>query len=247
MRYYEVATPLPTIATVFQPIIEATDDGQLLHAVECLTRGPKGSDMEEASPLFDYVRRNGLEAEMDVACAANALRSVLCSGKERISINVHPNTLGDRRDFVRLLIRQSVACKLDPSRLIVEIGEQAPATNTRAFKRRIAALRQHGVRIAIDDVGHGYANYKSILDCQPEYLKIDRYFVHRASDDPGRRAVIRSICDLAAYFGSAVVAEGVERMEDHVTLRDMGIRLFQGFLYGRPTMQSAAVAAVPAA
>lgn len=247
MRQNEVGAALPMgIATLFQPIVETSDDGQSLHAVECLTRGPRGSDIEEASPLFDYVRRNGLEREMDVACAGNALRSVLCSGKERISINVHPNTLGDRRDFVRFLIRQSVECKLDPSRLIIEIGEQEPATNIRAFRRRIAALRQHGVRIAIDDVGHGHANYRSILDCQPEYLKIDRYFVHRASDDPGRRAVIRSICDLAAYFGSEVVAEGVERVEDHRALRDMGIRLFQGFLFGRP-MQAVAAAAASAA
>lgn len=246
MRYDGIARALPTpIATVFQPIIEATDDGESLHAVECLTRGPQGTDIEEAMPLFEWVRVNGLEAEMDVACAANALRTVLCSGKERVSINVHPNTLAERRDFVRLLIRQAVACNVDPARLIIEIGEQAPTKNTRAFRRHIAALRQHGVRIAIDDVGHGYASYKSILDCRPEYLKIDRYFVHQASDDPGRRAVIRSICDLAAHFGSAVVAEGVERMEDHIALRDMGIKLFQGFLYGRPT-QSLAVAAAPA-
>lgn len=232
----EFATGLPSpLATVFQPIIEATDHGDSLHAIECLTRGPVGTHLEEAVPLFEYVRKQGLEAEMDCMCATSALRAVLCSGKERISINVHPNTLGERRDFVRLLIRQSLACKLDPSRLIIEIGEQQPALNDRAFRRAIGALRHHGVKIAIDDVGHGYANFKSIIDCTPDYLKIDRYFVHHASDDPARRAVIRSICDLGAHFGSAVIAEGVERIEDRQSLQDMGITLFQGFLYGRPS------------
>lgn len=235
MRQYDSATFLPTpIATLFQPIIEATDSGHELHAVECLTRGPQGTSIEAAYPLFEYVRVRGLEGEMDCACAANALRSVCSGGQERISINVHPKTLGERRDFVRLLIRQCIACNVDPSRLIIEIGEQAPAVNERAFRRAIGALRHHGVRIAIDDVGHGHANYKSIIDCKPEYLKIDRYFVHTASDDPARRAVIKSICDLGSYFGASIVAEGVERVEDHEALREMGIKLFQGFLYGRP-------------
>lgn len=242
MRHFERSAALPAIATLFQPIIEATDNGHALHAVECLTRGPRGTAIEEAYPLFEYVRIRGLEAEMDCACATQAIETVLCHGEERISINVHPKTLGERRDFVRLLIRQCVACKVDPSRLIIEIGEQAPALNERAFRRAVAALRHHGVRIAIDDVGHGYANYKSILDCKPEYLKIDRYFVQQVSEDASRRAVVKSICDLAGHFGSAVVAEGVERQEDHDTLRDMGISLFQGFLYGRPAHAAASFA-----
>ena len=235
MRDFENGTALPfPIATLFQPIVEATDSGTSVHAVECLTRGPVGTSMEAAYPLFEYVRTRGLECEMDCACVTNALQSVRSEAGERISINVHPKTLGERRDFVRLLLRQCLATNLEPSRIIVEIGEQTPATNERAFRRAVAALRHHGVHIAIDDVGHGYANYKSILDCQPEYLKIDRYFVNGVSDHSGKRAVVRSICTLANDFGAAVVAEGVERVADHTALREMGITLFQGFLYGRP-------------
>ena len=227
-------TALPSIATLFQPIVEATDSGTSLHAVECLTRGPRGSALESAYPLFEYVRSRGLECEMDCACVKKAIESVCSTNGERISINVNPKTLGERRDFVRLLLRECRSCNIDPSRLIIEIGEQTPATNARAFRRAVAALRHHGVHIAIDDVGHGYANYKSILDCQPEYLKIDRYFVEGVSDDPGRRAVVRSIVTLGSDFGAAVVAEGVERVADHKALREMGITLFQGFLYGAP-------------
>jgi EAL domain-containing protein (putative c-di-GMP-specific phosphodiesterase class I) len=243
MREIENGTALPSIATLFQPIVEATDSGTTLHAVECLTRGPRGSSLEAAYPLFEYVRTRGLECEMDCACVTNALRTVASSGTERISINVHPKTLGERRDFVRLLLRQARACNVDPSRLIVEIGEQTPATNERAFRRAVAALHHHGVHVAIDDVGHGYANYKSILDCRPEYLKIDRYFVNGVSDDPMRRAVVRSICALGSDFGAAIVAEGVEQVADHTTLREMGITLFQGFLYGRPAAGIAAAVA----
>jgi EAL domain-containing protein (putative c-di-GMP-specific phosphodiesterase class I) len=192
--------------------------------------------MEEASPLFEYVRSHGLETQMDRVCVSRALRcgtdTLVCA--PRLAINVHPTTLADGHDFVRFLLSESAAYGLDPSRLIVEIGEQTPAADDRAFQRNVCRLRDAGVSIAVDDVGFGHSNYKAILDCRPQYLKIDRYFVQQCSDDPAREAVIRSICDLGAYFDATVVAEGVERVEDDEALRAMGIRLFQGFLYGRP-------------
>ena len=53
--------------------------------------------------------------------------------------------------------------------------------------------------------------------------------------------MIRSICDLADFFGALVVAEGVETTEDDQALREMGIRFFQGFLYGRPASATGAI------
>lgn len=227
-NHAELPKPL---ATLFQPIVELNGD---VHAVECLTRGPRGSAMEEASPLFEYVRSHGLETQMDRVCVSRALRAAMVGTATRIAINVHPTTLADGHDFVRFLLSESAACELDPSRLIVEIGEQTPAPDDRAFQRNVCRLRDAGVSIAVDDVGFGHSNYKAILDCRPQYLKIDRYFVQQCSNDPARAAVIHSICDLGGFFDATVVAEGVERVEDDEALRAMGIRLFQGFLYGRP-------------
>jgi EAL domain-containing protein (putative c-di-GMP-specific phosphodiesterase class I) len=230
------------LGTLLQPIIDTGNrsNGRLLHAVECLTRGPAGSDVEQATPLFAMIRERGLEAEMDRVCVAQALRTAAGRNSHRIAVNVHPATLGDPRDFVQFLMREAARHRIASSRLIIEIGEQSPAADERLFRENVERLRVLGAHIAIDDVGFGHANYRSILDCRPEYLKIDRYFVQSVSDDPGRQAVIRSICDLASYFDARVIAEGVERLEDHEVLRSMGIHLFQGFLYGRPA------AAVPA-
>ena len=231
------AVDLPgPLGTLLQPIIETAgrSDGRLLHAVECLTRGPAGSDIEQATPLFEMIRHRGLEAEMDRACVAQALRTAAGRNQYRIAINVHPSTLGDRRDFVQFLLREAESHDIAMSRLIVEIGEQSPAADERLFRQNVDRLRVYGAHIAIDDVGHGYANYRSVLDCRPEYLKIDRYFVDHVSDDRARQAVVHSICDLGASFEATVVAEGVERLEDHEMLRSMGIHHFQGFLYGRP-------------
>lgn len=228
---HSIALPGP-LGTLLQPIIEQTNE-RTIHAVECLTRGPRGSKLEQAPPLFDYVRSRGLEKEMDRACVSAAIRATARQAY-RISVNVHPTTLGDGGDFVGFLLDEARAVGVPATRLIVEIGEQSPAADQVAFNDAVCRLRDHGVAIAIDDVGFGHSNYKTILDCHPDYLKIDRYFVQGVSGDGARKAVVRSICDLAGFFDARVVAEGVELVEDYEVLLAMGITLFQGFLFSRP-------------
>ena len=234
MTLLRTATVPGPLATVLQPIVDTDGSGYRLFAVECLTRGPRGTRLEGAAPLFDYVRRRGLETEMDHLCISTALRHVAGHDECRISLNVHPSTLATSRDFVDHLLHESERQCIDAARLIIEIGEQTPATDHASFLRAIARLRERGVAIAIDDIGYGHSSLKTMLECRPDFVKIDRYFVDHASDDSAKRAAIRSIIDLAAHLGSTVVAEGVERPEDHEVLREMDIHLFQGFLFGGP-------------
>ena len=229
---HAVSIPSP-LGTALQPIVDISTGKTAIFAVECLTRGPRGSRLEQATPLFEYIRRRHLELEMDQLCVAASLRAAAAQ-PYRMSINVHPASLGDRRDFAGFFLSQCEMLKIDPQRLIVEIGEQSPAADAVRFATALRRLRAAGVAIAVDDVGFGHSNHKAILDCAPEYLKIDRYFVDGAAGDRGRVAVARSILDLADHFGAHVIAEGVERQEDFETLRGLGIRMFQGFLFSRP-------------
>lgn len=206
-----------------------------IFAVEVLTRGPRGSRLEEALPLFEYIRRRGLEREMDRLCISQGLQSAaMCDC--RITFNVHPASLTD--GFAPFLVEQSRRAAIDPSRLIVEVGEQAPSADPSAFCRALEALRQHGIAIAVDDVGYGHSNLRAILECRPDYLKIDRYFIAGIDRDRARVAAIESIQALAAFFGSRVIAEGVERPEEHDVLALLGIDLFQGYLFSRPAAVS---------
>ncbi len=81
-----------------------------------------------------------------------------------------------------------------------------------------------------------------MLDAQPDYLKVDRYFVHGARGDAQRRAVLDSIAQLAAKLGARTVGEGVEDAADLGTLREFGIDLAQGNLLARPLAADALVA-----
>ncbi|HSD27198.1 MAG TPA: EAL domain-containing protein, partial [Vicinamibacteria bacterium] len=123
---------------------------------------------------------------------------------------------------------------LSPHGLVVEVVEHAPPWNVAGFRTAIASLRTLGLRIALDDVGLGHSNYQMVLECRPDYLKVDRYFVGGCHRDFHRRAVLASVAQLARPFGARVVAEGVEDPADLSTLRRLGITLVQGFLMARP-------------
>jgi EAL domain-containing protein (putative c-di-GMP-specific phosphodiesterase class I) len=79
-------------------------------------------------------------------------------------------------------------------------------------------------------VGLGQSNYRMMLDCHPEYFKLDAYFVHGLSTDSKRRAVVESLVTLAKALESAVVAEGVDSNDDLLRLQAMGVDFVQANL-----------------
>jgi EAL domain-containing protein (putative c-di-GMP-specific phosphodiesterase class I) len=109
----------------------------------------------------------------------------------------------------------------------VEIVEYAPTCDVPELARTIAGLRDARVRIALDDVGLGQSNYRMMLDCHPEYFKLDAYFVRGLRDDSKRRAVVESVVAFGKALQSSVVAEGAESVEDIARLAEMGVEFVQ--------------------
>jgi EAL domain-containing protein (putative c-di-GMP-specific phosphodiesterase class I) len=235
------------LRVLFQPIVEVRNGHSSVHALECLTRGPRGTNFEHAGVLFEYVRRKREESRVDRACVGAALQAAgPIVGRPVLSLNVHASTLGRDLGFPEFVAQTAAACGITLSELIVEIVEHAPPWDGRSFLAALDALRALGVRIALDDVGLGQSNYRMVLDCRPDYFKIDRYFAHGSAADPHRRAVMESVHQLATKFGASVVAEGIEAAEDLATVTGLGIRLVQGFFFSRPLSPEQLETALPA-
>jgi len=237
------------ITSLFQPIVRATPDHQSLHAVECLSRGPAGTNFAAAGVLFDYVRLKREESLVDRACISAAFaQSPLLPSDVMLCINVHASTLGRDVGFVPFLQNLATKHSIAMKRITVEIVEHAPPWDGRSFLDAIAQLRNAGAKLAVDDVGLGQSNFKMLIDVGPDFLKLDRYFVASCANDAKRRAVISAVTQLAREFGGEVVAEGVEEVADVDVLRSYGITLFQGFLFAKPmTAEEVRSAAVSAA
>lgn len=222
------------ITITLQPIFELAGGHQRVVAVECLSRGPRGTNLEPANVLFEYVRRKKEETVVDRACImAGLMAARTLPTSIMIDVNVHASTLGRDHDFVPFLLSATEACGIAASRLVVEIVEHSPYWDGPGFAKTVGALHDAGIAIALDDVGLGYSNYRMMIDSQPQYLKVDRYLVRDCDSDRYRRIVLRSIHALAHDLGGKVVAEGVERQEELDTLLELGIELIQGYLLSR--------------
>lgn len=221
---------------LFQPIVDVTNGGSQLFAIEALARGPKGSNVERADVLFEYVRRKGKELEVDRACLRAALRGARTRNETcAISINVHAATLERDDQFIFYLLEQCAAEGIAPETLILEIVEEQKYSDHLRFFRAVDALRATGVRVALDDIGLGYSNYRTLIELRPDFYKIDRYFITGCGEKDNARAAIESIALLADRLNGRVIAEGVESQEDLATVTALGVDLVQGYHFGRPS------------
>ena len=215
------------LTVLFQPIFRI-QNGVDVYALEALVRGPAGTNVESASILFDYVRRKKAEAAVDRSCLSAICRAVLnVPANLPINVNVHAWTLGRECEFVDFFFKKLRSYNLAPERFTLEIVEHAPNCNVPDLSDSIARLRDRGVSIALDDVGLGQSNYRMMLDCDPDYFKLDAYFARNLKTDSRRRAVVRSVVSLADAMDTLVVAEGIDSKDDLDEVRRAGIELVQ--------------------
>ncbi|MCI0490266.1 MAG: EAL domain-containing protein [Blastocatellia bacterium] len=223
------------LSVLFQPIFELKEEGWRLHALECLIRGPRGTNIEQASILFDYARKKREESLVDRACLTTVLKEAAkLPGEAHLCINVHASTLGRDHGFAAFVKEMAAEHAISHSRLTIEIVEQVPFWDGPSFSNTLEEFRSTGIQIALDDVGLGQSNYRMALYCRPDYFKVDRHFVQGSHKDVYRQAILESISLLARRFSARVVVEGIEMVEDLDATTSMGIDLVQGYLLSPP-------------
>ena len=120
---------------------------------------------------------------------------------------------------------------LAPGSLCLEITESVLLEDAESSLAALAALKEIGVRLGVDDFGTGYASLTYLKRFPVDVLKIDKSFVAGLVDDRQDRAIVSSVVDLAHAFGLATVGEGVETVEQLELLRSLGCDLAQGYFW----------------
>ena len=150
-----------------------------------------------------------------------------------VAVNVSPAEFRPR-ELVADVIKVLAETRLEPSRLKLEIVENALMKDTEATIDALNVLREVGVKLAIDDFGTGYSSLNYLRHFPVNTVKIDRQFISEATEDERVVAVIDCIVSLAHALGMDVVAEGVETAEQlNFVLRAKCDRA-QGFYLSRP-------------
>jgi EAL domain-containing protein (putative c-di-GMP-specific phosphodiesterase class I) len=119
-------------------------------------------------------------------------------------------------------------------RIVLEITEHEAIDDYGALAEALEPLRARGLRVAVDDVGAGYASLRHALQLAPDMVKMDISLTHDIDRDAGRRALAAALISFAAETDMTIVAEGIETAGELHSLRQLGVRYGQGFYLARP-------------
>jgi diguanylate cyclase (GGDEF)-like protein len=221
----------------YQPIMDA--DGTSIGAVEALLRWNDPSrGIVSPAEFIPVLEQTGLIVPVGQWVLRDACRRVqgwMAQGAAPVtlSVNVSPIQFAEP-DFVRHVFAALEATGFPARQLQLEVTEGLLLDPTPDSLRKMDALVDAGVRLAVDDFGMGYSSLAYLKRFRLHSLKIDRMFVRDVPQQRQDTAIVRAIVELAHALELHVTAEGVETAEQHNALRALGCDSMQGFLFARP-------------
>jgi EAL domain-containing protein (putative c-di-GMP-specific phosphodiesterase class I) len=211
----------------YQPIVSSAT--RTVFGYEALVRSSEAS-LPHPGALLDAAERLD---QLDLLGRAIRERAAapMAGAPERgvLFVNLHVRDLVDPM----LTWSESALSKI-AERVVLEVTERASLDEVKDARVRVAALREMGFRIAIDDLGAGYAGLTSFALLEPEIVKLDMTLVRDVHVSQTKHRVIRSMTGLAHDMGMLVVAEGIECAQERDALIELHCDLLQGFLFARP-------------
>jgi EAL domain-containing protein (putative c-di-GMP-specific phosphodiesterase class I) len=212
-----------------QPIVDL--DTRRVVGAEALARfvDEHGNRLPTEETFLD-AHALGMGVELELAVIEIALRC-----EERLpeglylALNVSPALLGDG-EFESLIARGHH----DDRPLVVELTEHQAVEDYGELGEALERLREQGVRVAVDDVGSGFASFRHVTRVNPEILKLDRSLVCGIDEDPVRQSLASAIVSFARDVGAIVVSEGIESENELSCLMDLAVGCGQGFYLARP-------------
>ncbi len=220
-------TALEKLWMAFQPIV--CWSSRTTHAFEALARTEEPS-LGRPDHLFNAAEQLHRVQELGRVIRSKVASSISSAPTDAaIFVNLHASDLADNE-----LYSSSSPLAPHAHRIVFEITERASLDKVKDIKDRVTQLRSLGYRIAVDDLGAGYAALSSLASLQPEVVKLDMSLVRGVDKEPIKQRLVASLQTLGGPLGITVIAEGVETEAERDTLISVGCDLFQGFLFARP-------------
>jgi EAL domain-containing protein (putative c-di-GMP-specific phosphodiesterase class I)/ActR/RegA family two-component response regulator len=218
---------LTSLHMLYQPIVRLSDKS--LYGYEALVR-TKEPSIPHPGVLFDVAER--LKRIPDVSRKIRDAAPVpfpAAPERGRLFINLHVHDLLDERLYEAGTPLAAIA-----SRVTLEITERAALDGVHDVRSRVETLRKMGFRIAVDDLGAGYAGLNSFAHLEPEVVKLDMTLVRGIEKSATKQKLVRSMATLCREMGLDVVSEGVETKDELDCMVAMGCDIFQGYFFGKP-------------
>lgn len=218
---------LGSLWMAYQPIVLWS--GQSVFAYEALLRSPEPTlpcpkAVLDAADRLNRVHELGRVIRRLVANDVASLAE-----PAQIFVNLHPLDLMDDE-----LVRGDCPLTEHSRRVVLEVTERSTLEGITDLRQRVASLRKLGYRIALDDLGAGYAGLTSFAHLEPDIVKVDRSLVENIGSDRTKQKLLGSIAQLCGQLDMQVICEGIETRDERDTLLGLDCDLLQGYLFARP-------------
>jgi EAL domain-containing protein (putative c-di-GMP-specific phosphodiesterase class I) len=224
--------PLPYFTMAFQPIVNIDTAG--IHAYEALARPIGGGSAADVLSKINEQNRYSF----DQTCRVKAIELASRLNIEAIlSINFLPNAVYQPAACLQKTFEAAERAHLPLHRLMFEVTENERARDVGHLQAIFNEYKRHGMITAIDDFGAGHSGLNMLADFQPDVLKIDMALTRSIHTDDVRTKIAGAIVRLCRSLNIAVIAEGIETIQEAVVLRALGVHLFQGYLFARPVIE----------
>ena len=211
----------------YQPLVQCNP--QMLYGYEALLRTTEAT-IPHPGEFFRMAEQLERVHELGRAIRASVAGTIPRAADDvHLFVNLHPTDLLDEDLYSRHAPLTKMA-----KRVVLEITERASIDRIKDVRDRVSRLKEMGFRVAVDDLGAGYAGLTSLAHLEPEVAKLDMSLIRDIDQNNTKAELVRSLADVCGKLDMMVVAEGIETTAERDTVTEFGCDILQGFLLGKP-------------
>ncbi|MCG8547607.1 MAG: EAL domain-containing protein [Alphaproteobacteria bacterium] len=222
------------VVFAYQPVVDSQTK-EVAYFETLIRMIDERGEIVAAGAFVPIAERLGLMRQLDRRTLEMVVADLTSNPDVTLALNISSLTASDR-SWLRALVGLVKGKPDIANRLIIEITETAALHDFEDSARFVAAVRDLGCKVALDDFGSGYTSFRHLKSLTVDVVKIDGSFVMNVADNPDNLLFIRTLLNLAEGFGMKTVAECVQSPKDAKLLQEEGVNFMQGYYYGRPQL-----------
>jgi len=215
-----------------QPIISLSNDKKIHNEVFTKMLSKEG-DLVSGMNFIPMAEKMGLMPVLDKNIIESFIQQMKeKSSNESYSLNISPSSFHDK-DFVQWLFQKLQSESEVAEQLVLETSEYVVSSNIEHFKKIVSDFHSLGCRFSLDHFGTAFTPFGYLHDLKLDYIKIYGGLVNGVSENKDNRFFIQSLNQIAHGLDIEVIGEFVEKEEDFIVLKELGINAVQGYFIGQ--------------
>lgn len=219
-----------------QPVVSLKTNENLHNEIFSTMLSAEG-ELVSAMSFIPMAEKMGLMPELDKNIVENFIQQLKQKGLDNsasFSLNISPSSFHDE-DFIHWLYQKLQSEAALAKQLVLETSEYVVSANVEHFKKIVSDFQALGCRFSLDHFGTAFSPFGYLHDLKLDYIKIHGGLVRGVSQNKDNRFFIQSLCQIAHGLDIQVIAEFVEKEEDYIALKQLGVDAVQGYYIGQVT------------